>query len=67
MGVKSTIYISKTHALEYIDKAVTKASDEQLSDIMEILYGDELLYNYIVDEDEDTFSQIRSSHDWVYE
>ncbi len=69
MGVKSTVGITKENAIAYIMKKVCTANYEQLALMMEMLYGDELMFNYTVcDSEEESycpykFSDVREFHD----
>ncbi len=69
MGAKSTIEITRKDALDFIDRLLkNKISDEELEKIMEILYGDKLLYNYSIVEyysysSTSPFDDVRWSHE----
>ena len=48
MGAKSTCHVTREDALASICQRLLTASDEQIEDVMESLYGDEYLYNFQV-------------------
>lgn len=52
MSVKSTHYVTKEFSKEAIKLLVEKANDEQLSDALEILLGDDFKNFTIVSQEE---------------
>ena len=61
MGAKSTLNISRETAMLYINKRLLTATDQELADMMETLYGDRLLYNYRIDSYNE--EELPRSHD----
>lgn len=48
MGIYSTVYITKTEALDYIRAGLYSASNEELAELMFDLYASKTLNNFIV-------------------
>jgi hypothetical protein len=62
MGAKSTLRISRKTAVSYVASKLYACTDQELEDMMETLYGDQLLYNYHIESsDEEGFPY--DSHD----
>jgi hypothetical protein len=62
VGVKSTLEISRKTAISYISSRLQSCTDSQLEEMMETLYGEQLLYNYkVMSKNESSFPY--SSHD----